>query len=101
VNRNGETVYFVDEEDENQGKRKMGMNYLQCSNMSIFIDSNNIDNIRFYNKPEGTFYPIKDVTEEMRYLRYFQWRSAERPRDIREIFPFEMWQKLPNSYLSD
>lgn len=101
VNRNGETVYFVDEEDEEKGKRKMGMNYLQCSNMSIFIVSSEIDNIRFYNKPEGTFYPIKDVSPEMRYLRYFEWRSKERPKDIRDIFPFQMWENLPESYLSD
>lgn len=89
VNRSGQTIYYVRDEDQSL----MGMNRLTCSNMSIFIDSLGIDNIKFYNKPSGTFFPMKNVTLEMKLLRYFYWRIDERPLEIDDIFH---WTDVPD-----
>ena len=89
VNRSGQTIYYV--RDESQ--QLMGMNRLDCSNMSIFIDSVGINNIKFYNQPDGTFFPMKEVTLEMKLLRYFYWRMDERPENVADIFK---WTPVPD-----
>ena len=89
VNRSGQTIYYVRDEDNSL----MGMNRLNCSNMSLFIDNHGIDNIKFYKKPSGTFFPMKDVTLEMKLLRYFYWRIDERPTCINDIFN---WKEVPD-----
>lgn len=88
VNRSGQTIYFVRDES----KQLMGMNRLNCSNMSIFISEGGMDNIKFYNQPEGTFFPMKDVTLEMKLLRHFYWRINEKPQSIEDIFH---WTEVP------
>jgi len=89
VNRSGQTIYYVRDEDQ----ILMGMNRLDCSNMSIFIDSLGINNIKFYNQPDGTFFPMKDVTLEMKLLRYFYWRIEEKPNKVEDIFN---WTEVPD-----
>lgn len=81
VNGNGETIYYG--KDDN-GKH-MGMNRLECSNMLIFIDSNQIDNIRFYVKPDAVLYPLDDLTDELMFFRHFEWREKERPKRREDI----------------
>ena len=88
VNRSGQTIYYVREEDGSL----MGMNRLDCSKMSIYIDSLGIDHIKFYNQPDGTFYPLKKVTPELKFLRYFYWRLDEKPNTKDEIFH---WTEVP------
>ena len=88
VNRSGQTIYYVRDE----AKELMGMNRLDCSNMSIFIDSAGINNIKFYKKPDGTFFPMKDITPEMKLLRYFYWRIDEKPKTKEDIFN---WTDVP------
>lgn len=89
VNRSGQTIYYV--RDENQSL--MGMNRLDCSNMSIFTDSAGVNNIKFYGQPDGTFFPMKDVTLEMKLLRYFYWRMDEKPNSVEDIFH---WAEVPD-----
>jgi hypothetical protein len=83
VNGNGETIYYAEDDED---KEAMGMNRLACSEMTVYMDSNQIDNIRFYNKPEATLYPLKDLTDELQYFRYFEWRGAERPKKREDVF---------------
>lgn len=88
VNRSGQTIYYVRDED----KELMGMNRLDCSNMSVFIDSLGINNIKFYQKPDGLFLPMAKVSSEMKLLRYFYWREDERPKTVADIFN---WEPVP------
>lgn len=89
VNRSGQTIYYV--RDENQ--ELMGMNRLDCSNMSIFVDKNGINNIKFYKQPDGTFLPMSKVTERSKLLRHFYWRADERPQSVDDIFN---WTEVPD-----
>ncbi len=93
VNRSGQTIYYVrDEQNE-----LMGMNRLDCSNMSIFVDSTGINNIKFYKQPDGTFFPMKEITLEMKLLRHFYWRTEERPLTVDDIFN---WTDVPDHVLN-
>ncbi|MFT6802421.1 MAG: lipopolysaccharide assembly outer membrane protein LptD (OstA) [Salibacteraceae bacterium] len=89
VNRSGQTIYYVRDEDQ----ELMGMNRLDCSSMSIFIDSDGINNIKFYNQPDGVFLPMSKITEQLKLLRYFYWRANERPQSIKDIFN---WTAVPD-----
>lgn len=89
VNRSGQTIYYVREEDQSL----MGMNRLDCSNMSIFMDEDGINNIKFYKKPDGMFLPMAKVSEDMKLLRYFYWRENERPKTVEDIYN---WTPVPD-----
>lgn len=85
IEGNGQTIYFTEEDDGSIS----GMNRLDCSNMTIFMDSGRIDNIRFYVKPDAILYPIKDLTEELIFYDGFKWREAERPKTRYGIYFWE------------
>ncbi|MCC5943827.1 MAG: hypothetical protein JJT94_02760 [Bernardetiaceae bacterium] len=80
VDGNGESIYFL-LEDENTPRPKLkGMNYVKCSNMLIhFADSNQLESILFIQKPEGKVYPPSFINKENSRLANFAWRNAERP----------------------
>lgn len=85
IEGNGQTIYFTEEDDGTIS----GMNRLDCSNMTIYMDSGQIDNIRFYVKPDAILYPIKDLTEELIFYEGFKWRAAERPQTRKGIYFWE------------
>ena len=89
VNRSGQTIYYARDE----ANKLMGMNRLNCSNMSVFIDSTGVNNIKFYKQPDGTFLPMDKVTTEMKLLRHFYWRANEQPKTVEDIFN---WTDVPD-----
>lgn len=82
VEGNGQTIYYGKEEDGDY----LGLNRLDCSRMKIMTDSNQIEQIFFYVKPEGTFYPMKDVTPDLKVLSDFTWLEHLQPKRREDIF---------------
>lgn len=77
VTGNGESIYFVPtEENTNQ---LMGMNQIICSNMKIIFKENQVNDIRFYTNPDGSFVPPHELKDEQKKLDGFAWRIDERP----------------------
>ncbi len=76
VNGNGESIYFVMEED---GEIVMGMNKVVCSNMLIRFDRNMVETITFYKNNEGDFIPPHEITEEQKTLPGFRWQIEKKP----------------------
>ncbi|NJN25096.1 MAG: Organic solvent tolerance protein OstA [Cyclobacteriaceae bacterium] len=89
---NGETIYFV-ADDENK-KILIGMNKIVCSNMNIRFKENQVNDIRFYTKPDGSIVPPHELKDDQKKLDGFSWRIAERPTK-REILtaPSEIERK--------
>ncbi len=77
VNGNGESLYFV--ADEENVKTMIGMNQIICSNMKIIFKDNQVHDIRFYSNPDGNFVPPHELKEEDKKLEGFAWRIKERP----------------------
>jgi lipopolysaccharide export system protein LptA len=77
VTGNGESIYFVG--NENDLSTVMGMNKIVCSNMKIAFVENQVNDIRFYSKPEGNFVPPHELKENAKQLDGFAWRIDERP----------------------
>ena len=77
VTGNGESIYFV--ADVENTKALIGMNQIICSNMKIIFKENQVNDIRFYTNPDGTFVPPHELKEEDKKLDGFAWRIDERP----------------------
>lgn len=74
---NGESIYFVS--DKENTKTMIGMNKIICSNMEIIFKGNQVNDIRFYTNPDGSFVPPHELKENDKILEGFAWRIDERP----------------------
>lgn len=74
---NGETIYFV--ADEANMTKFIGMNKIICTNMKINFAENQVNDIRFYTKPDGKFIPPHELKDDEKKLEGFAWRIEERP----------------------
>lgn len=75
VRGNGQSVYYAREDST----KYVGVNYVECTNMVINIDSNKVKTVTFIREPKGTFYPLKDYPNEKKKLRGFLWLADKRP----------------------
>ena len=73
---NGESLYFaLDEED----RTFTGMNQIICSNILIRFKDGGVHDFSFYVQPDANFVPPHELKPEMKSLKGFIWRSADRP----------------------
>ncbi len=92
VSGNGESIYFVS--DEENKDILIGMNKIICSNMNIIFKENQVHDIRFYSNPDGSIVPPHELKDADKKLEGFAWRIGERP-SRREIItaPSEILRK--------
>lgn len=79
VNGNGESIYYVLDEDDPNNIITLGMNRILCSDMTIRFVNEELDNISFYIKPEARFIPPHELTPGVQKLDGFEWRGDQRP----------------------
>nr|WKN37091.1 OstA-like protein [Tunicatimonas sp. TK19036] len=72
---NGESIYFPLQGDSIM----IAMNRILCSDIYIYFKDNQLDNIKFDVKPEGSFIPPHEIKPENTRLEGFAWRNDERP----------------------
>jgi lipopolysaccharide export system protein LptA len=89
VSGNGESIYYALQEEEKdldslrvKATFMAGMNKLICSNMKINFVNGEIDNVTAYVKPDGSFIPPHELTDEMQRLKGFEWRPKQRPEKV-------------------
>lgn len=79
VDGNAESIYFP-EDTTNQG-----MIRTLAARMRINFSNDSLMSILFLRKPEMTYYPIGQLTEELKTLPNFSWKPKERPRSKEEL----------------
>lgn len=80
VKGNAESHYFI--QDDIKGY--IGANYIRCSSMRVYFgESQKVNTIHFYTKPEGNMIPV-DQGKDKRLDGYFS-RSSERPQSLEAI----------------
>lgn len=79
VNGNGESIYYVLDENDPNDIFTLGMNRILCSDMTIRFKDEKLDNISFYIKPEARFIPPHELTPDVQKLEGFEWQGANRP----------------------
>ena len=85
VNGNGESIYYVLDENDSTNIFTLGMNRILCSDMTIRFKNEQLDNISFYIKPEARFIPPHELTPEVQKLDGFLWRGDQRP-ELEDLF---------------
>ena len=83
VNGNGQSIFLVKDEQKNE---KIGVNYSECTNLTLFFKNNQISSINYEVKPNSTTTPYKDIISTEQYLEGFIWREAEQPKKKNDIF---------------
>lgn len=95
VKGNAETVFLPRDE---KTKDLMGLNRLECSSLTLYLENKEMKKMLFWPKPKGTFYPLALCPSEKRYLSNFGWYDDARPKDpldvLREV-------KLPEKAKTD
>jgi lipopolysaccharide export system protein LptA len=82
VKGNGQSIYFASDE---KGKY-IGINRADCSDMLIYLDSNEVSKITFLKKPDAKLIPVNKISPKELQLRGFKWFGALRPRKKEDIF---------------
>ncbi|MBO7647011.1 MAG: hypothetical protein J6S56_02820, partial [Bacteroidales bacterium] len=84
IDNNAECIYYVQEEDSSL----IGINTSITSQMRILLEDNKINQIRFYDKPDGKIYPDNQFEDKNRKLADFRWLGKYRPRKPKDLFVF-------------
>lgn len=84
VVKNAEVIFYM----RNDAQELIGINKSVCSKINMIMDDNNkIETITLYNNPDGDIFPEKDLPENARLLRGFEWRGDERIKSKDDIYP--------------
>ncbi len=75
VKGNGESIYFALEGDTSL----LGMNKVQCSDMTVRFQGKKVKTITFLKKPDAVFIPPHEIAEPDRRLKGYRWRISEQP----------------------
>lgn len=81
VRGNGQTLYYPKDEND-----YIGMNKTTSSDVIIYMKDNKVVDIVLLVKPEGTLYPLNEVTKEDMYLKDFNWQEKKKPMNKYDIF---------------
>lgn len=84
VNGSAVSIYFPEDEEKTDSIttiKRMGLNKLISSTLSVYLDSGEVVGINYVNEPVGIFYPMDQIKEKDRWIRNFKWNPALRPED--------------------
>jgi hypothetical protein len=82
VINNVELIYYVMDEDT----LLIGINRMETNEMKMFFIENEIEELRFYDYPDGKFWADAELPMNDRLLKDFRWLDAYRPKKIEDIF---------------
>ena len=94
VNSNGKSVYFI--RDDN--KRLIGVNFIECTDMEIYMKDNKVDKIWFFEEPKGKIHPPLTLDISKTLLPNFRWEIDYRPENKNEIF---IWKKESDTFIDE
>ena len=76
VKGNGEVLYYLGEDN----KPITDVNHSLCSSMKILLKDNEIERIKFYNKPTAKLKPLNTLSDKELFLTNFRWEQDKRPK---------------------
>ncbi|MFN4123152.1 MAG: OstA-like protein [Flavobacteriales bacterium] len=87
VEGNGQSIYYA----ESDSAEYIGVNKAECTNMVIYIDSNQVSSIIFIKDPDATLYPLFEVPAKELLLRGFAWLGDLRATRKEDITVGRLW----------
>lgn len=82
VEGNAQAVYYALDDR----KAYVGLNQTECSEMRLYFGNNQVESIKFYTQPTGSFTPMRKAGDGTKKLDGFFWEQLRRPRQIRDLF---------------
>jgi len=83
VKGNAESIYYPQDEED---KAIIGQVKTISSIMNIYFADDKIERINMSPNPSGSMYPLKDVTDDMLYMKNYSWQISKRPISKYDIF---------------
>ena len=77
-----ESIYYPQDEDS----AYIGMNRSKGDVIDIFFVQKSLNKIKFVNDVDGTLYPLRQIPEDLKFLRNFLWQDNRRPKNKLELF---------------
>ena len=82
VNGNGQTIYYA----KNKQNKNFAVNRAECSDLVIYVEENKVKSITMLTEPDGTLFPIKQLSVNELRLKGFSWHGLRRPVSKNDIF---------------
>jgi hypothetical protein len=81
VKGNAQAVYYgLDEED-----KYLGVNDIECSEMILYFEKQDVSDIHFYKQPTAQMIPIKKANHEDLKLEGFRWETQRKPAGVSDL----------------
>ena len=85
IKGNGQSIFIV-EDEESESNKKIGLNYTEGTNLKLYFKNNQLESVNYETQPKSTTTPYSNIKEEERYLKGFNWREKEQPKNKNDIF---------------
>jgi len=82
IKGNAETVYLPRDE---KTKEVIGLNRLEGSSLTIFMENKKMKKLVVWPQPKGKFYPLNKIASDARYLKNFAWFDKIRPTGPEDV----------------
>ena len=84
VNGSALSIYYPEDEEKTDTLttiKRMGLNRLESSKLTVYLDSGEVTGITYITEPIGVFYPMDQIKESDRWIKKFKWNPILRPKD--------------------
>ncbi len=81
VNGSAESLYFFQDEED----AYIGVNRTLCGHMTFYFKEKDLDDIKFYQKPESVLTPMEDVDLSSQRIKGFNWQIKKSPLNLASI----------------
>ncbi len=77
-----ESVFYPQDDDS----AYIGMNRSKGDLIDVYFLDKAIHRVKFFNDVDGTLYPMRQIPEDQKYLRNYEWLDKRRPKSKFELF---------------
>ncbi|NOY47225.1 MAG: hypothetical protein GXO84_03275 [Chlorobi bacterium] len=89
--KNAESIYYL----RNEKNELVGTDKAKSGRIKIWITDNTIDEVRKVKQIDGNVFPEGKFPEKEQFLRGFDWREDERPKNVDDLFKDDPPLNLP------
>ena len=80
---NAKTIYFLEEEKENDSTKvleRQGVSRLVSGELKVFLDSGEVRRVTYYDEPDGVHFDLSKAPEKELRSENFHWQPAKKPK---------------------
>lgn len=77
-----ESVYYPQDDDS----AYIGMNRSKAHVIDVYFVDKAMHRVKFFNDVDGTLFPMRQIPEDQKFLRNYEWLDKRRPKSKFELF---------------